>query len=464
MKKISELKDVLYKYVKDYIDLEKKRDCYLYNIDLYEEILTHLNNYMLYEFDDGITFSICLETLFGNKYNDLIQYIYVSKMMYSLNKKNEENDLKISKLANEIKMEYEEQKKKCEKLNNEISLNQNKVISARRIMSSLKYSQTISRYDIINVNDILRKLGYSGTDVSFIIERLFIHNKDVLSKQKGYKYYDKYRFIKLLSLGYEDFEYPDVLDEGKLSSISNVMFDMLQSYYDDINEEDYIKIIPVIGENVSDINELEFVLIKLLEKIRNRIDELVDLIKDKDFIMDLEIKNEVAADCYDLISKYNYFRKYMDDILSKYSVEEDKIEAQNEKVRNNIFYLNNVSGNCYLLSDLKKMKFEYLEKAYKLIEDLKNNSISKKKTKRMTENANVRGFLELKDDQIRIIYKKINDNNYLIYGAFIKKDDRKYKVQFNSVVTRTGVISSDSLVIEEELHKYVDENSRKWSR
>ena len=60
------------------------------------------------------------------------------------------------------------------------------------------------------------------------------------------------------------------------------------------------------------------------------------------------------------------------------------------------------------------------------------------------------GNSEIKDDQIRIIYRHIKDNEYVIIGVFIKKDDNPmnlYKIHCNR---KTDSIV-DSNTVEEEI-------------
>ena len=98
----------------------------------------------------------------------------------------------------------------------------------------------------------------------------------------------------------------------------------------------------------------------------------------------------------------------------------------------------------------------------KLINDFKENTIGKKKNKKLVNYAG--DFSELKGDQIRVIYQRIKDNNYLIYGAFVKKDDRTPRELFINIINRNGVISENPQEIEEPLNEYVSKNKRKWTR
>ena len=464
MNKLFELKNTLFNYVGKYLEEEKKLNSMSYDVSLYEEILNCLFGCIEGIYDKTSTLGICLDTLFGNKYDELLQCIYAKKKLDLLNISDNKINTKLNYITNQIKIEYLEIKKQYDELKNNLDINKKKFISSKRILSSLKYKQIILREDIKNIDDVLRESISNDTDISIMIENLFVHNKNIISKEKGYRYQDKYKFINLLTLGYEKIDYPYVEDERKLDDIALVIINLFEHYSDDVELEDYIKLLPVIGNDVKNIDELEYVLIRVLENLNDKLIENIELIKDKDFILDLESKTEISNDCYGLIYKYNLVRKYMDDEINNHKEEiEMDIEDNNNEI-NNLFYLENENGKCYLLSDLEKFPLEYLDKAIKLIQGFKQNTLSKKKIKRMIENQRSKGFLELKDDQIRILYKKISSHDYVVYGAFVKKDDRKYKIDLFNVCDREGNISDDSCLIEEELNKYVSENSRKWSR
>lgn len=81
---------------------------------------------------------------------------------------------------------------------------------------------------------------------------------------------------------------------------------------------------------------------------------------------------------------------------------------------------------------------------------------------------------ELRSDQIRIIYKQISANNYLILGVGVKKSDNDLNMYF-SIANRNQTIdlSNEKAMlenieikdqVEEHLSEYIKTNARKGNR
>ena len=82
-----------------------------------------------------------------------------------------------------------------EEIIDKLLLMEDNIDISRRIINRLKYSQLISKDDISSINVLLRELGYNKTDVAFIVENLFLHNKDIDDKKDVIDLDDKYKFI-----------------------------------------------------------------------------------------------------------------------------------------------------------------------------------------------------------------------------------------------------------------------------
>jgi len=463
MKEVTKLKSILGNYLKNYNKLYKNKEQLIRNEYYYENILKILTDCISDKYDGILQISSFLNPLFGNRYNELQENIFICERLQLINKVDSDEYKKsksiIINLTNEIKNKYLENKEEKEEILINLSLMETNIPCINRVINSLKFSQLISNDDIGVVNKIVREFDYSDTEVAFLIENLFLYNEEIKNKKLDkISSDDKYKFINLLSIGNEVIELPFVEDDLSLQCIADSIYDILDNCPYDIIVDNYIDILPVVGKDVKNIDELKYVIIKLLEKFRNSLNERIELIKDEDFIMNLDIKNEIAEECYKFMDQYLLFRNYMDDKLEL--TQEENNDAIDDE--NKLFYLINNGGKCYLISDLKNMPLEYIAKVKELIDKFKDNTISNKKNKKLVDFG--REFSELKDDQIRIIYKRIKDNNYLIYGAFIKKDDWKYRTDFKNVINRVGTISENPLELEKEIDEYINEHQRKWSR
>ena len=68
------------------------------------------------------------------------------------------------------------------------------------------------------------------------------------------------------------------------------------------------------------------------------------------------------------------------------------------------------------------MKY-YLEKVNRLINRLKLGELSRGEVKGLKSNNILKKQLELRDDQVRVIFYPLTDNNYIIVGVLTKKKD-----------------------------------------
>ena len=64
---------------------------------------------------------------------------------------------------------------------------------------------------------------------------------------------------------------------------------------------------------------------------------------------------------------------------------------------------------------------EYYSRVYELIDNFINGTNAPGEIKPLSNNKRAKGIFELKDDQVRIVFKHIKDNIYNIIGAFAKK-------------------------------------------
>src|SRR5699024_10156805 len=131
---------------------------------------------------------------------------------------------------------------------------------------------------------------------------------------------------------------------------------------------------------------------------------------------------EIVDDFNKLNSIYNRIRYIYSQenlLVSNKEIKEVK------EIKNNIFYASPIgSEKTYLENDVENnITEENLEKVSLLIDKLKTDTLSEEENKDLTKNKKYRGYKELRKDQIRVIYRHINNNNYLIIGVGTKKTD-----------------------------------------
>ena len=206
--------------------------------------------------------------------------------------------------------------------------------------------------------------------------------------------------------------------------------------------------------------------------------EQLENIQDKDFFMDLNTKKEIIFDFNKYKNLYLFVRNFYDQIFDK-MMEEIRLKSNEteeilEENINKILFLKNDSDEAFIMKDLEKTNPEYLPKVAKLLKDKKAGyTVDQKNTdKQIISNDRLRQFRELKDDQIRIIYRYLSDNKVLIIGCGTKKDNVDYKM-LNKMADRYNKYYNEALLehyIEEsdkdfdQCIEYCDDNKRKGIR
>ena len=70
---------------------------------------------------------------------------------------------------------------------------------------------------------------------------------------------------------------------------------------------------------------------------------------------------------------------------------------------------------------MDNVPYEYYNTALELINNFINGQSANGEVKHLKKDGNSVGFMELRSDQVRIVFKHIKDNIYNIIGAFAKK-------------------------------------------
>lgn len=90
-----------------------------------------------------------------------------------------------------------------------------------------------------------------------------------------------------------------------------------------------------------------------------------------------------------------------------------------------------------IIGDMDYIPREYYSRVYELIDNFINGTNAPGEIKPLSNNKRAKGVFELKDDQVRIVFKHIKDNIYNIIGAFAKKannDTTMYQTMFSRMI------------------------------
>ena len=304
----------------------------------------------------------------------------------------------------------------------------------------LNYGQRFGKDQIKDIQAFLEKEGINKKVSLFILELLFIRNNEIANSTPrefmNSKIY-KDKLYKLLNIGFEKYDdriknYSTEKELCEMGILIDNTIDCWDKYYKIFDTNDFGCQLPTL--ETYDKFKLYNYYVLFMEKLQNKMLEQLDNIQDKDFFMDLETKREIIFDFNKYKNLYLFVRNFYDDIFDKI-IEEMRLKSNEEEQIveedvNKILFLRNDSDEVFLMKDLDKTNPEYLPKIVKLLKDKKAGyTVDQKNTdKQIVSNDKLRQFRELKDDQIRIIYRYLSDNKVFIIGCGTKKDNVDYKL------------------------------------
>lgn len=249
------------------------------------------------------------------------------------------------------------------------------------------------------------------------------------------------------------------------------MFQFYKNLIDGIENEEEIKEIidkPSLEEK-PDTLKFEYIMTRLLNYYIEKMIEIKNMIFDDDCYCDEDLKKEIVHEFNTIKRKYKKI-KYVYNTEKLKLERKDIIDTELPSV-NNIFYAKTKSGNVYVEDDIKEISNENLEKVGILLNKLRTDTLSTDEYKSLVENKKLRGYKELKKDQIRIIYTHLNKNNYLIVGIGIKKTNNDLALYKRMVERYAGYdlenledCLQESSKIKTKVNDYIEKNKRKGSR
>ncbi len=334
---------------------------------------------------------------------------------------------------------------------------------------SLGYKQIALPFLVNFINEELKKNGISDVELIKINEKIKIHNANVKHNERNALLgADLHLIIDMLNQGYEEIMPLENKNADKLDSIVAKLNDVVDS--DDLASiKDNFNFKEMYG-NVYDNNDFRYIYTEILRHIQNKIYELINLLKHEEYYFDIETLKIIKTEYKDFYHKYMFIRERIDsldkdnEILTKGDlIVENPLDAAYDNsmdTKRNLYYASNSDDptKCFLMRDLSSIREESLEKIWQLLLDFKNG-----------ESKNLKGldggYLEIKDDQIRIILKNIINSNYSVAGVFIKKSNNLHNTYQNMFNRPLADINDEyAQAVEEQIAKYVTENGRKGTR
>lgn len=341
-----------------------------------------------------------------------------------------------------------------------------KIKEYRKILSGYKYGGLINNNQIKLLEQVMNEEKVKSEYQVRIFEQTRIHN----DTQKNQKI--SYTVLKMLDEDIKLYEFTNL----ETFDFKNKVDSMIKFYLQMIKKSDDIKelyeIFPTLKDQTISYEEFDYTFKKILNELILLLHESKEAISKKDIYNDIELRKVVIAEYNEIKQKYNKILYYFNTEILYYKTN----NIVQEESYNNLFYAFPPNGReSYIEKDLKDIPEEYLEKVKKLLDKLKENNLNSSEiTVFRNTNKRLKNFQELRDDQVRILFKRIFDNNYLIIGVGIKKTDNDLKMYFNLSNRNQEIDITDSLtynrnleissMIEENIDSYIKNNSRKGTR
>lgn len=447
------------------------------NIQIINEILEIYGNVINIKtlIDNQIGICICLDTILEETekiYSDeFLNNIYWLKNYNSELNNNEEFQNKLDSLNN-FKKWLEEKKLKYEIELEEIEKNNKDKIT--KILSYLKYNQNIFNDDLKFIYDFLYSKKVNSIEILHILEAIKKNNV-IVQKEMYNKKYLKYKdkVVELLDIGFEHFPKIEV-DENKEKEIEIKANAIINSWLACFLSDQTINFDLEnfkFDERIYSLNEYKAFYHMIMNKIQNRILEQKNLILDKDFYFDKEIRMNILTEYNRLLKIYLDSRKFFDEQIIEYELRQEEMKSlnQTDEIKNHLLFVKR-SDDTFFEKDLKNIPCEFLEKTFGLLRDYSNDTLPSAYKKQFTDHKKFENFFELKNDQIRIVLSHICENYYAVEGVGVKKDNIDIKL-LTTLCSRPG-ISVDELEeykkteteVFKRIESYCNENRRRGNR
>ena len=445
---------------------------------LYEELINSLKDYENIE-NNKMFIVILLDTIYSND--------SYTKEFYSLLLNSNKPSL-LHKFIHKIEAEYNELTEEIKKLKLRIDRNRYMFASAYRVIGSLKYQSKISdaRNDVTNIKRIISYYEMSGIisnrEELLLINEIEMHNRKVAAKygdtqEQDYTDYLYNEMPNIISIGFQEHD-EFKIDEERKQSLNKMKKELINTI-DYIDTDMILEMIETYKQYNLTEKDYLYLITALLNEYFDELITLYELLVDKDTYTHRKNRVQIIKHYYSTLDKYLLIKNYYEDLLNiKESLileevpEEIDLEPKDQKVL--IYSHSNVNINkSRLISDMSDMPEEYYETVYTLLDEFKNGTITRKEIKPLSNSNKVKGHIELRYDQVRIVLKHIQDNIYAVLGTFAKKAD-------NDVVAYVTIAGRDipkidtqerlnfelelSAQVEKELDELVQTNGRKGHR
>lgn len=412
-----------------------------------------------YREKDDYTYQLSRQSLHG-EIKDLKQLLRnindVSKIVSDLSIPNSEEAK--NEYINVIKSAIEEKVKELNDLSPKITYIERKEILD--IIYCIKNKKVVENYEILL--KLFKLEGLSEKEQIDLFDAVKINNNISSLIERGKKI-DLEKLMTTRIILDSDFEeIKDIyIDSERKSELDLIIKNIIQISNTDSNnlEENLYMILPeYIGnlrfrENYS-IDEFKYIMENLLKNYQDIMFESKQNLEKLDIYLDNASKFCVTDDYEKALYKYKLIRNYYFDVIDKYDADYNKLTVK-ESIENELVYASNTEdGNSYLENDLKNIPNDRYDEVKGLLMRFKTGTLGKDESKKLYQRFPK--LQELRSDQIRIPYRHVDGNKYVILGVILKKVDMDGRA-LEVVNNRNVNFMLDESVVEPRLFEYLEE-------
>ena len=401
---------------------------------------------------------ILLKNIDENIYYLMQSKINTLESIRNKNNKTEEDKQAIESIKTlflDLQVKYNDLKRKISIYTVSVSQSKDKKINYQKIISRIKYKQFISWHLVEYIKDLLDSKDIDDVTQITFLEYLRIYNQKIYGKAYITSENYKNAVLDMLNFGFEDF-HDDTLDYNQeITKKIDLHYSILEY------QIDFKKYFEELRKEIPDENDIKLFMTLMIERIQNEINDLISMIKDKEFYMDEDIRKDIISSYQKLLSWYKIFR---DECVKIYNVKIEEVPQTNV----NLIFSKDINSHPYILKDLKYVNNEYLERVLNLLTDLQNGTLMNRNIDGLVRFAE---FKKLKDDQVRIVIRQISPTLFCIVGVGVKKENLgtlMYETLCNRGYPKDKeeypALIEEGKEIIEMVKSYINDNKRKGSR
>lgn len=317
-----------------------------------------------------------------------------------------------------------------------------------KLYNLFKSEKLVNEEFIIELIDFLNNNNYDIKSINNIVKAICNYN---------IKIYEKLRL--------ENMEYEFVLKKRKEIRIEEkIENNTVHEYIEETKEDNSMKIdISFYIEFINSIDDYEDIDMILPKKHTDNYQDIINLILlhyFEEYKMSEKLLKDINKDDADY-KEYNDYRfkcLKIIEYIKNYSQEINSPNNDTYNKDNKIVFLKTNSDNICVKNDIiKDIPQQFYSDILLLIESIKKGTF--KNIKCFNNNKNLEGLYEVKYHDVRLTFKRLSKDVYILIHAFVKKCYTSSQYH-NMMESRYAIFKSQKNILLNDISdtKYIDEN------